>query len=173
MASHTLIPVELYLRSAYDYEPDAEYVDGEIELRPMGEYDHTNWQTAILQWFLGHTREWGIRVRPEQRVQVSAMRYRVPDVVVFDRGHPVEQILTRPPIAVFEVLSPEDRMSRMMIKLGDYAKMGVQTIRVVDPNAGAIYRFDKGILETVDRTVEELPDGRCSIDWDKVKALLD
>jgi hypothetical protein len=51
--------------------------------------------------------------------------------------------------------------------------MGVQTIRVVDPNAGAIYRFDKGILETVDRTVEELPDGRCSIDWDKVKALLD
>jgi Uma2 family endonuclease len=94
-------------------------------------------------------------------------------VVVFDRGHPVEQILTRPPIAVFEVLSPEDRMSRMMIKLGDYAKMGVQTIRVVDPNAGAIYRFDKGILETVDRTVEELPDGRCSIDWDKVKALLD
>ena len=86
MAAPTLIPIELYLHSACDYEPDAEYVDGEIELRPMGEYDHTNWQTAILQWFLLHTREWNIRVRPEQRVQVNPTRYRVPDVVVFDHS---------------------------------------------------------------------------------------
>lgn len=173
MATPALIPVEVYLRTACDYEPDAEYVDGEIELRPMGEYDHTNWQTAILQWFLGHTREWGIRVRPEQRVQVSPMRYRVPDVVVFDRSLPVEQILTHPPMAVFEVLSPEDRMSRMMVKLGDYARMGIGTIRVVDPNTQAIYRYEDGRLEPIDCPVEELPDGRCSIDWEKIKALLD
>jgi Uma2 family endonuclease len=173
MATPTLIPVELYLRSACDYEPDADYVDGEIELRPMGEYDHTNWQTAILQWFLGHTREWGIRVRPEQRVQVNPTRYRVPEVVVFERNQPIEQILIRPPIAVFEVLSPEDRMSRMMIKLGDYAKMGVRTIRVVDPNAQAIYRYEDGKLETVGSSVEELPGCPCSLDWEKIKALLD
>ena len=36
------VPVEVYLRSSY--EPDAEYVDGEIEERPMGEYDHASWQ---------------------------------------------------------------------------------------------------------------------------------
>lgn len=173
MSAPTLVPVELYLHSACDYEPDAEYVDGEIELRPMGEYDHTNWQTAILQWFLAHTGEWNIRVRPEQRVQVNPTRFRVPDVVVFDRNHPVEQILTRPPIAVFEVLSPEDRMSRMMVKLGDYAKMGIPTIRVVDPDTQTFYRYENGKLEPVDLAVEDLPDSHGSIDWPKIQALLD
>ncbi|MBB6142168.1 hypothetical protein HNQ77_000106 [Silvibacterium bohemicum] len=41
-AAHTSVPVEVYLRSSY--EPDAEYVDGEIEERPMGEYEHSSWQ---------------------------------------------------------------------------------------------------------------------------------
>ena len=36
--AHHYVPVEVYLRSSY--EPDAEYVDGIIEERPMGEYDH-------------------------------------------------------------------------------------------------------------------------------------
>ena len=34
--------LDVYLKS--DFEPDAEYVDGEIEERPMGEYDHAAWQ---------------------------------------------------------------------------------------------------------------------------------
>ncbi len=34
MATTTHVPVEVYLRSSY--EPDAEYVDGEIEERPDG-----------------------------------------------------------------------------------------------------------------------------------------
>ena len=45
MATTTHIPVEVYLRSSY--EPDAEYVDGEIERRPPGEFDHASWQQAI------------------------------------------------------------------------------------------------------------------------------
>ncbi len=46
MATTTHVPVEVYLRSSY--EPDAEYVDGKIEERPMGEFDHAAWQLAIL-----------------------------------------------------------------------------------------------------------------------------
>jgi hypothetical protein len=34
MATTTRVPVEVYLRSSY--EPDAEYVDGEIEERAAG-----------------------------------------------------------------------------------------------------------------------------------------
>jgi Uma2 family endonuclease len=173
MATPTLVPVELYLHSPAEYEPDAEYVDGEIELRPMGEYDHATWQQAIERWFLGHLKDWNIRVRVELRVRVSATRYRVPDVVVFDRGQPIEQILTRPPIAVFEVLSPEDRMSRMMVKLGDYEAMGIRTIRVVDPATQAIFRYENGRLENVVVVTEELADGPCSIDWEQVRTLLD
>ncbi len=86
MATTTHVPVEVYLRSSY--EPDAEYVDGKIEERPMGEFDHASWQLAILKWFLQHEKEWGIRVLPELRVRVAATRYRVPDVTVLDRSRP-------------------------------------------------------------------------------------
>ena len=46
MATRTSVPVEVYLRSS-EYEPDAEYVDGEILERPMGELSHADWQQAI------------------------------------------------------------------------------------------------------------------------------
>src|ERR1700739_1219228 len=84
IATSPHIPVEVYLRSSY--EPDAEYVDGEIEERPMGEYDHASWQEAIILWFRQHAEEWSVRVKPELRVRVSATRYRVPDVTVLDRN---------------------------------------------------------------------------------------
>jgi len=50
MATMTVVPVEVYLRSS-DYEPDAEYVDGVIEERPMGEFNHSDWQEAICAFF--------------------------------------------------------------------------------------------------------------------------
>ena len=57
MPATTYVPVEVYLKSS-EYEPDAEYVDGEIEEHPMGEYDHSSWQQAILRWFWLREIEW-------------------------------------------------------------------------------------------------------------------
>jgi Uma2 family endonuclease len=144
-AAKSFIPIEVYLRSSY--EPDAEYVDGEIEERAAGEYDHSSWQRAILFWFFPHEREWNIRVLPSLRIQVAPTRIRVPDVTVLDRSLPIEQIITHPPIAVFEVLSPEDTMTRMMRKLGDYAAMGIAHIWVIDPENGKSYLYRQGQLK--------------------------
>jgi Uma2 family endonuclease len=141
MSTTTRIPVEVYLRSSY--EPDAEYVDGEIEERPMGENDHSAWQEAICFWFRQHAQEWNVRVRPELRVQVAATRLRVPDVAVLDRDRPAERIVTHPPIAVFEVLSPEDSLQRLKRKLEDYRTMGIPEIWVIDPQDGAYYRYEQ------------------------------
>jgi len=140
MATTTHVPVEVYLRSSY--EPDAEYVDGIIEERPMGEFDHAAWQLAIIKWFLRHEKEWGIRVLPELRVRVAPTRYRVPDVTVLDRSRPIEQIISHPPLAVFEVLSPEDRLQRLKRKLEDYKTMGIAEIWVIDPQDGTFYRYE-------------------------------
>jgi hypothetical protein len=52
MATTGFVPVETYLRCFY--EPDAEYVDGEIEERPAGVYVHAAWQAAILRCFAEH-----------------------------------------------------------------------------------------------------------------------
>jgi Uma2 family endonuclease len=136
----THVPVEVYLRSSY--EPDAEYVDGEIERRPMGELDHAARQLAILKYFLPYEKTWGVYVFPELRVHVSATRYRVPDITVLDRSLPLEQIITRPPLAVFEVLSPEDRLQRLKRKLEDYRVMGIPEIWVIDPQDSTFYRYE-------------------------------
>jgi Uma2 family endonuclease len=141
MSTTTRIPVEVYLRSSY--EPDAEYVDGEIEERPMGEYDHADWQAATYLWFHQHEQEWNVRVKPELRIRVAATRFRVPDVTVLDRSRPIEQIITHPPLAVFEVLSPEDSLQRLKRKLEDYSTMGIPEIWVIDPQDGTYYRYEE------------------------------
>ncbi len=165
----THIPVEVYLRSCY--EPDAEYVDGEIEERPMGEFDHASWQLAILRWFLQHEKDWGIRVRPELRLQVAATRFRVPDVTVLDRTQPVEQIITHPPLAVFEVLSPEDSLQRLKRKLEDYKTMGIAEIWVIDPLDAAYYRYeDRQLLR---RDSLSYPARGIVFDMDRIKDQLD
>ena len=87
-----------------------------------------------------------LEVLPEYRVQVAAKRFRVPDVTVVDFASPVERIATRPPIAVFEVLSPEDTVLRIRRKLADYAKMGIPQIWFIDPEDGASLRYVDGEL---------------------------
>ncbi len=149
LAQTSVLTPQEYLTTS-DFEPDAEYVDGRIEERPMGELDHTTWQQALELWFLAHGREWGLHVRSELRVQVSSTRYRVPDVVVWDRNAPTEQILRSVPVAVFEVLSPEDRMQRMLEKLHDYDRMGVRNIFVID-QASRFFRFSGGALQPTQR----------------------
>ncbi len=142
--SSNYVPVELYLRS--DYEPDAEYVDGVIEKRPMGELDHGLWQKALIRWFLAREEALRVEVLFELRVQVKPTRYRVPDVVVVDRDLPREQILTRAPLAVFEIISPEDTMKRALSKLGDYEAMGIPQIWLIDPETKKYYRLIDGNL---------------------------
>jgi Uma2 family endonuclease len=145
MATTTFVPIEVYLRS-HDYEPDAEYVDGEIEERPTGEINHADWQQAIQRWFANNSAIWHVHAYSEARVQVSPTRFRVPDVAVLDRSLPVERIITHPPIAVFEVLSPEDTIKRLKRKLADYAQMGIPQIWVVDPDNGSFEHYQSGQL---------------------------
>jgi Uma2 family endonuclease len=139
VATKTHVPVEVYLHSSY--EPDAEYVDGEIEERPAGLYDHASWQGAILEWFSQREKGWNVRALPSLRIRVAPTRYRVPDVTVLDRNQPSEQIITHPPLAVFEVLSPEDTVQRLKRKLEDYRAMGIPEIWIIDPQDDTFYRY--------------------------------
>lgn len=150
MATTTYVPVETYLRM--ESEPDCEYVDGQIKERPAAEYDHSTWQVALIAFFRIHGVEWSVRSRPELRVRVSPTRFRVPDVTVLSRSAPIEQIIVTPPLAVFEILSPENRMAAMMEKFADYERMGIAGIWIIDPRKSAenaiSYGYQAGKLET-------------------------
>ncbi len=147
MATTSLVSVEEYLRSTY--EPDAEYVDGVIEARPMGEDEHSAWQGTLVIFFGIHRREWNVRVRPELRTKTSERRYRIPDVAILDAALPREPIATAPPLIAFEILSPEDRLSRLVVRLADFEAMGVPAIYIIDPVDNSLMRFHDGRLEVV------------------------
>jgi Uma2 family endonuclease len=136
MDATTLVSVEEYLSSVY--EPECDYVDGEIEDRNVGEKDHSKLQFKI-QILL--SRVPGISIFPEVRIRVAPTRFRVPDVAVY-LTEPEEQVFTTPPYLVIEILSPEDRWSRLTRKLEDYFAMGCPNIWILDPVRSKAYRFE-------------------------------
>jgi Uma2 family endonuclease len=130
-ATHLPISVSEYLHTSY--RPDCDYVDGVIEERNLGELDHAELQGAFLLYLSQYKLEWGIRALPEIRVQTSPTRFRIADVCIVSVTAPREQIIQTPPIAVIEILSPEDRVPRYSERLDDYRSMGVRHIWVIDP----------------------------------------
>ncbi len=140
-----LISVEEYLKTIY--EPDAEYVDGVIEERPMGEDQHSAWQVALVTYFNVRAKEWGIRVRPELRTKTSERRYRIPDIAILDANAPRDPVALVPPLIAFEILSSEDRLSRLLVRLADFETMGAPALYVVDPADNSLFRFSQGKLE--------------------------
>ena len=115
------------------YHPDRDYVDGEVQERNLGEFDHGVIQVFLSSWFFQHRHEWQLHCLAEVRMRVSSDRVRIPDVCLVSRNQPLEQVITRPPLAVLEILSPEDRVQRYNERLADYRQMGVRNVWVIDP----------------------------------------
>ena len=131
MGAITKISVEEYLHTAY--RPDVEYVDGEIQERNVGEIEHARMIKAVLTWFIQHEKEWQVEALSDVRVQISADRFRIPDICVSTASSHDRKIVTTAPLLVVEVLSPEDRIDRYQQRITDYRAMGIHGIWVLDP----------------------------------------
>jgi Uma2 family endonuclease len=133
-----MIALDEYLSTAYD--PDCEYVDGKLVDRNIGESDHSALPGIVSATLYNLRREVGIHVFLSLRVQVAATRYRIPDITVTTqkaRG----RILREPPFLCIEVLSPEDRASRMELKIDDYLTFGVRHIWLIDPRLRKVWIY--------------------------------
>jgi Uma2 family endonuclease len=119
-----LVSVEEYLRTVYD--PDCDYVDGVVVERNVGEKSHGKLQLELAVFLRERRHLWNIFVAVETRIQISRTRFRVPDICVIAGPEPDEEIFTQPPFLCIEILSPEDRMSRMQVKIDDYLGFGVK-----------------------------------------------
>jgi Uma2 family endonuclease len=157
----THISVDEYLRTVY--EPDCEYIDGVVEERNLGEREHSDVQANLVTFFRSRFRQTGITAWPEWRFRTSPTRYRIPDVIV-TRGKPGDKILSTPPLLCIEVLSPEDRMSRVNARIKEFLNFGVPLVWLIDPEERRvwIYRPDSSIDEAtesirLDGTSIEIP----------------
>lgn len=120
-----------YLRTSF--RPDREWIAGEVRERHVGEGQHAVVQ-KFLAMFLGmREEEWGILVRTEQRVQVSAEHFRVPDLCLTRVSDGFEAIVRKAPLLCIEILSREDTATEMLERVDDYFLMGVPTVWMVDP----------------------------------------
>jgi Uma2 family endonuclease len=113
-------------------------VDGRIEERNSCEWDHSKLQAAITAYFYQRRKTWNISVAPEQRVQVSPTRFRIPGICVV-LGEPDGQIFRRPPFICIEILSKDDQMTEMQQPINDYLAMGVGYVCVLDPTDQQVY----------------------------------
>ena len=155
MATGSLVSVHEYLSTSY--RPDCDYVDGVVLERNLGEKDHSLLQTEIAFYYRSRRKEWGLWALVEQRVQVSATRFRIPDVCLLI-GEPQDQIVRTPPFICIEVLSPDDRLSEMRQRVEDYLAFGVPYVWIVDPATRHAWRCTAGGMEEVTELRTENPE---------------
>jgi Uma2 family endonuclease len=148
--------IEEYLNTSY--HPDREFVDGRIVERNLGEKTHSVAYGGVIVYFAARSTEYGIKVFPGVRVQVSPTRIRVPDVTVIKKCQFQGEIFTSPPHLCIEILSNDDTMVDMQEKIDDYLRFGVRYIWIIDPRLRKGYVATKpgivgapsGVLETSD-----------------------
>ena len=167
----TQISLDQYLRSSY--RPDRDYVAGELEERNVGEKDHSAVQAFFVKWFAAHEEECKLEAYPEIRIKVSPHQVRVADVAVLRVDAPYEAVLTRPPVVVIEILSPEDRMNRYERRLQDHRHFEIPHIWVTDPQHRAAFDCTTEAWQPVDAFVIANPRLTVPLDslWKKLESL--
>ena len=131
MASATLISVSEYL--ATTYRPDRDFLAGTLKERNMGEQPHALIQGILSRIFGNHRHEWNVRVLPEQRVQISPDRFRIPDICVLRSTDPKDPIVRVAPLLCIEILSKDDSLGELQERVDDYASLGTEHIWAIDP----------------------------------------
>jgi Uma2 family endonuclease len=141
MATGILLSVEEYLHTAY--ELDCEYQDGELIQRNVGESPHSWLQGLLCAYIWRHNKKWGVIPYPEQRVQIRAGKYMIPDIYVHLGPKPTARVFTEPPLIWIEILSSEDKPVRVARKVKEVVEFGARYVWVIDPETLESYVMAK------------------------------
>ena len=125
------ISVDEYLATSFD--PDCDYVDGQVLERNVGKNKHSYAQTNAAAWFVNRKRETGMEPLVEQRLKVADRRFRVPDLMVLPSENINEEVISSVPFICIEITSPADTMNDLQDRMEDYLRMEVPNIWVIDP----------------------------------------
>jgi Uma2 family endonuclease len=132
-------------RARYAQEkPYFEYWFGEAIQKPM-----PTWLHAVLQRILGDLLvNAGYKSGSELELRIDVNWQPVPDVAgslkKIQQPYPTEPI-----DVVIEVLSPDDRISYILNKCRNYARIGISQIFVFDPESRQAWQWMNGSLEAI------------------------
>lgn len=153
------VSVDEYLATAYD--PDVEYVDGVLEERNVGDWLHSLIQSNII--FAIRRKYPSLYAMPELRSRTSQTRFRLPDVSIVTAAPSDARYLNQPALIAIEILSEDDRMTKVLEKLAEYESNGIPNIWLIDPRleqmsvyAGGALVQQTARLATADAAIELL-----------------
>lgn len=140
-----LVSVDEYLRSSYEH--DMEFVDGVLVERSVPTMFHGLLQAILLGYFRSIEHEYRIKVLPEVRTRIiERARYRIPDILLCATPIRMERVMNEVPVAVIEILSPDDKFGETLERFRDYEQLGVSAIVQMDPEKFLAHRFERGCL---------------------------
>lgn len=130
-------------RVADDERYRYELVDGRLDVSPSPHRPHTHAQIRLATHLCNNAPD-EVCVETEVGVTLNSARthHRQPDLVVSQAEDAEEPYLTRPPLLVVEILSPDSVFRDMNTKRREYAEFGVPAYWIVNPDRDA-----PGILE--------------------------
>lgn len=136
---------EKFLEVTAETRPYPELVDGEIVERAMPNLLHSLIQGRLCMLVGGAT---GLTCGPELHSRIGR-NVRLPDLSIWS-AVPAEDYPSTPPLATVEILSPGERMRRIMSKSAEYEQWGVAHIWLIDTEDPALLIYRDGRFLEVD-----------------------
>ena len=100
----------------------------------------------------------------QQRIQASADHFRIADLCVLRSSDPKDPTIRFPPLLCIEILSKDDTLRDLQLRVNDYAGLGTEHIWAVDPWKRLAYvASTRGFLQPEDNILR-VPDTPIQID---------
>ncbi len=132
------LTLEEFDRLYSDKKPYYEYWDGQAIQKPMLTVLHSLLQLVLINLL----REIGLASGGEIRLKLNQNKQLLPDVIAGGRlQHPYP---TKPFAVAIEILSPDDRMQRVLRKCRFLSEQGVPYVYVFDPEDRIAQRWNHG-----------------------------
>jgi Uma2 family endonuclease len=124
MLARSQIGVEEYLDLVFDDRPEPDYVDGVVVERALPTPIHSRIQGLLIFLLAPLLSRAQLFFLPELRAQIGPRRFRVADLAVYRDSAPQGRYGTTPAFVAVEIVSPDDRYSKLTHRLEDYRCWG-------------------------------------------------
>jgi len=124
------------------YEPECEYIDGELFQKALGTNDHARLQFRIARLLYRYEEAGLCQIATEQSLRVREGAVLIPDVCLLRPDNDERGVVSRPALLCIEVLSPSDRFTYTVRKCKEYLRWGVPACWIFDPIEKEAWIYD-------------------------------
>lgn len=150
-------------------KPACEYVDGILIPKAIGTKKHSLVQSNLVAAIREKYDEL-YNVLPELMSRVREGQFYVPDIAVEDLSKPIEGRYPgpgQPVLLCVEILSPPDRLGKLLGKCEEYHRWGVPTCWIIDPEHRIAWEYCPNDVEPR-KAAQSLQAGRIEISLESI-----